>query len=361
MAILDFRGFSESTAIADFVTCGLIVPLLNGSPDHLFIGANGTFGDNYLALVSTEYLTVQAQMNWTVPTLVPFIGFRMGLKILRQPNPRAAIAFVLMDAAGNGQVTISINATDGSMRVFTGRASNGVQIASAAPGTFVAGTTRYVEIGANLSSVNGSVVVRLDGNTVVSVGNVSTVSNGAAPAIQSIMIENSSAYDGNPGGSSALILQHMYVNDNTGPAPLNGFLGDVRVTGQAYAAPVSTQFAPTGAATNQAVCATNPPVPATIRNVSTNVGDADVYTMQPLPPSTTAVFAVGIRTLAAKDAAGARSLKNTLLSGAVTASGGVVSLGITPAYVRDNLGVDPGTGGPWTVNAVNALRPGYVS
>jgi len=357
MATLDFRGFSESSAIADFINYGAIVPLANCTPARLFIGANGTFGDNFLALQTDQYNGVTAQIGWPVATLNIFFGIRMTLKLQGNQNPKAAVTFALTDATSNKQVTVSINSLDGSIRVFTGT----TQIASAGPGTFIPGLTRYLEIGAGISSIGGSVVVRLDGNVVINVANVSTVSNGAAPAITTVVFGNDPGYDGNPTAPAALILQHMYVNDNTGPAPLNGFLGDVRVTGQLYAASSGVPaFAPSGAATNVAVCATNPPVPATIRNVSTTVGDTDTYTIQPAPPSTTTVFAVGMRTLASKDAAGNRSLQNKLTSGTATASGVSVSLGIAPVYVRDNFGTDPGTAGPWTVAAVNALKPSYT-
>ena len=371
MAILDFRGFSESAQISDYFNYGGVTPLLNSAPANLFIGTNGTFGDNYLALVNQETFTVSAQINWPTPTLNPFFGIRTTLKVISNQNPLARYAFVLMDASGNGQVTVSISAVDGSIKVFNGRAtlivngafpSNVTQIASAPAGTFLPNISRYLEIGAIISSVGGAVTVRLDGNVVINVTGVSTISNGAAPAITTMLFENSSAYSGAPGGSSALVLQHMYVLDNTGPAPLNSFLGDVRVSGLGYAAISGTAaFTAVGAATNTAVCATTPPLPNTVRNISNTVGDTDTYTVQPLPPSTTAVFAVGVRTLAARDAAGTRSLTNKLTSGATTAAGTVISLGISPVYVRDNFGADPATGAAWTVTAVNALKPGYTS
>lgn len=371
MATLDFRGFSESGAITDFVTYGLLVPVINTDARHLFIGANGTFGDNYLCLQSFGD-TVQCQYAWPLPTLAPFIGQRVTLKQVSVPDGAAGAAFILTDAAGNAQITVTLNAVDGSIRVYRGRAGLGpgsnpltptsTQIGSASAGTFTPGTTRYLEIGAVISSVNGSVVVRVDGNVVINVTAVSTVANGTSPAISTMCFENSTAVYPSFSGSTVLAIQHCYVNDNTGVAPLNGFLGDVRVSPLAYAASSGTPaFTPAGASTNTAVCGTTPPVPATIRNISTTVGDTDTYTVLPLPPSTTTVYAVGVRTLAAKDTAGPRSLTNKLTSGASTNAGATISLGTAPVYVRDNYGTDPGAAGPWTVTSVNALKPGYTS
>ena len=367
MAIMDFRSWSESVVVADYTNTASFFIYDHDNSFPVSIGTNGQFGDNYINIYGRGYTNSGAKWVLPVSSLNVFVGLRMQFPYQYQSAADVCSATVLLiDSAGNYQMSVAFNLSDGSIIVYQGcnqlPGSMGIgafsQIASAPSGSIIIGNAwQYVEIGAILSTANGRVTVRVNGNVLIDATPVNTVSNNTAPAIKQIAV----CAGGMTNAMLSFRFGHFYVNDATGPAPLNSFLGDVRVTSQAYATSVAVQFSPVGAATNQDVCNTTPPVPATIRNVSTTVGDTDTYTVQPLPPSTTVVFAVGVRTLAAKDLAGPRSMQNKLTSGAATSAGVAVSLGTSPKYVRDNFGTDPATGAAWTVTAVNALKPGYTS
>jgi hypothetical protein len=150
----------------------------------------------------------------------------------------------------------------------------------------------------------------------------------------------------------------MYVNDNT-TSYNNTFLGDVRVQHVApTGAGATTNFTPTGAASNYLVAATNPPATSTKYNSDSNAGDQDLFTFGGVSGSPT-VLAVVVKSYVAKSSPGSRTVTNTLRSGTTTASGASRGLGNTPTYTYDCFNLDPNGNIAFTAANVNSMQFGY--
>jgi hypothetical protein len=91
---------------------------------------------------------------------------------------------------------------------------------------------------------------------------------------------------------------------------------------------------------------------------SSTPGDMDLYQMATLPAQTSVVLAVVSRVWLKKTDAGARQGQMLVKSGATTVTSPDSVLSTTYGYVVHVDPVDPNTGAPWTVAAVNALQVG---
>jgi hypothetical protein len=89
-----------------------------------------------------------------------------------------------------------------------------------------------------------------------------------------------------------------------------------------------------------------------------NVGDADLYTLQGISGTPTNIVAVTTRAVAQKSDAGSRAIGLTLKSGSTTSAGASSALNTSFAYVYRTDTVDPNTGAAWTAVAVNNLQVG---
>lgn len=87
-------------------------------------------------------------------------------------------------------------------------------------------------------------------------------------------------------------------------------------------------------------------------------GHVDLYDLAALGGAPSHIAAVKLFTLARKDDAGLRQIRNTVKSGPVVAAGHTSSLGTSYAYTTDLLELNPDGNVPWTVAAINALQSG---
>ena len=147
--------------------------------------------------------------------------------------------------------------------------------------------------------------------------------------------------------------------DDTGSAPWNTFLGDVRVQNLFPTANDAVQFTPTGLATNWQNAAKVPPVPFTDYNASSVVGEQDTFVMQPVSSDIGIVYGVHNKPLVYKNDPGARSGAAVLKSDATTAVGVTTVLSETAAQLKTMYQVDPHTAVQWTPVDVNLIKAGY--
>ena len=156
----------------------------------------------------------------------------------------------------------------------------------------------------------------------------------------------------------------MYLCDNSGGAPFNSFLGDVRVQFLPPAgAGALTQFTPSNGSLANWQCAENTNVDDTLYVSSVASGNEDDYSLAP-NANTSTILAVRVRTAARMDSGTQRYLTPTLTSGATKSTGTAVAMATAQIYtwqVGPNFLTNPNTGVSWTYSQVNAITVGFVS
>ncbi len=343
MAVIDAGGWAFSTNISDYSNYGLYAgsfPYSGGS-----IQTNGPLGDNW-------YLnSVIGGGSITRTLLAGANSFFFGGRFMPSTNVGSTNGCYINfnDVLGSEQFhVVFLNGTPGSISVYRG----GTLLGTANAVVYVNGAVwSWVEVGATISSTVGTVTVRINGVTVISLTNVNN--QGSATSLTTVQ---QWSYIG--GGNGGIGMQHWYFCDNSGGAPWNTFLGDVRVSGAfPTGAGSSTQFTPNGLASNYLNAAKMPPAPTTDYNSGSTVGNLDLFTFGTAPASI--IYAVLAKVLAAKSDSGGRSIQTALKSGATTALGNSTALSTSFVQHSSVYETDPATSAQWTAAGYNALNGGY--
>jgi hypothetical protein len=237
-----------------------------------------------------------------------------------------------------------------------GMTNNGIYLYRGALATLIGqynfGVTTNIfynfEISATINDTTGNVVVRMNGITVISYTG-DTKNAGTNSTIDAFGL-------GANGGMTA-IIDDLYICDDSGAAPYNTFLGDVRVqTLVPNGAGSSTQFTPSTGANYTTV--DELPYSSTDYVYSNTSGQRDTYTVSDLTGTPT-IYAVQNNVVAKRSDAGAISLRPAIKSGASVYYGTTVALGTSDGTLTDLRTLDPNTSSTWTVSGVNALESGF--
>jgi hypothetical protein len=215
------------------------------------------------------------------------------------------------------------------------------------PGTFNPTLWNYYEISATIATSGGTIVVRVNGQTVLNfTGN--TRNGGTSTNIDAIA---QSQY------FAASIYDDLYVCDGTGPAPWNTFLGDVRVlTSSPTSAGASTQFTPSAGANYSTV--NELPFSASQYVQSGTVGQRDTYAIADIPATVSSVLGVQTNVISKKTDTGPMNVKPALVSGGSVYYGATTPLTSNDTTLVDVRNVNPATGLQWSVTDVNNLEAG---
>lgn len=217
MALLDSEGFGFSTNILDFTNYNVLTVQNNQGGQTIATG--GPFGDNYLTMNINFLRRLMASGASTF-----FYGHRM------LTGSTATIVF--QDVLSNELFHVTFSNPTGTISVIRGATTLGTAPAGSLPGG--ASAWNYVEVGAVISTTVGSVIVRVNGVTVLTLSGVNTQNSTVSALMQQVMWEGQQ-------------VAHVYFCDNTGPAPWNTFLGDVRVQTLRVTSNDAVQFTPTPA------------------------------------------------------------------------------------------------------------------
>jgi len=259
-------------------------------------------------------------------------------------------------AASGGTVVVA-------MRFVTSGPNTVLGLYNAAGTQLALGTTPYpglttwvyAEIKVVVSATVGTVELRLNGAPTAECS--ATGVNTGALDITSV------SWQWVNGG--AHYLDDIYVTDTTGPAPNNGFLGDIRVD---YLVPTAagakTNFTPSAAANWQTVDETTPS--DADYNSSYVPGAVDLFTMADLA-SNGVVYAVQTNLRAAKSDAGFRTVKPVFYEAAGSGDTprfypGARSGPLSNSYQLAPRLYDtsPDTAAAWSAAEINALQFGYM-
>lgn len=254
--------------------------------------------------------------------------------------------FALRDSAGHNHITLSRNSANSKIDVFCNTTLLGT-LDYVLPLT----TWIYVEVKATIHSSAGSVEVRINQETKLSLTNINTSAGGAGVINQVVL--------GARPGVESFRKYHddFYICDNNG-ALNNDFLGDVKVVRlKPNAAGDNTQFTPLSGANYTNVDEAFADGDSSYVSSDT-AGNKDLYNVESLASTPASIYGVRATSTLRKNDAGALTARNVLKSGTTTANGSAVSPLTTYAAFWEHYETDPNTSTAWTNSAISSLQVG---
>lgn len=325
--------FATSTAAPPFVSAG-----------------TGRYGTQSLRI---EYrASFGNQMIWLRKTLAASPTWIVGWAF--HTDCMQAHDILALREGGTTQVDVMMFG-DGTLGVTR----NGAMLGTTSPGatTITSGAYYYLELRAIIHSSTGSVQLRVNGQTLLSLSNVNTQATGNAYASE---LQLGTSRDGvDFSGTPGLMADYddLYVLDGTGTAPHNALLGDCRVVCLRPVAPDLSEFTPT-TAPNWA-CVDEIPPTSTDYNQATTVGQRDRFQYEALPALVNpVVYGVQMSLYCTNPDTGPRLVAAHVSSGGTEQDGVAQALPGAYNYLQDRFPRDP-AGALWTPTSVEAARFGY--
>jgi hypothetical protein len=261
------------------------------------------------------------------------------------PAATATIA-ALMEGATD-HITLRIG-TGGALIV----ARNTTQLGISAAGVIGAGTTNYIELKGKVDNTTGTTEVHLNGAAVSGLTLTGQDTQNAGTATCNNVELRGYA-------SQILDYDDFYICDDSGGAPCNDFLGDVRVDWSATDGNGAiNQYARSSGAANYEMVGD-----ATPDGDSTYVYDSipnrqELYTVANMAHTPLTIFGIQAIASARKSDAGNRTHQPLVRSGTTIYPASSVNLSTAYLMYMDVRQVDPDTGVAWTQSGVNAVQVG---
>lgn len=249
--------------------------------------------------------------------------------------------------AGAAQVTVLFNEANFSIQVYRG-VQTGTLLFTSNNNVWSQEVWNYVEVWITVSSTVGTVLVKVNGETLVNLTGQNT-QNTANTTFDTL------SYTGNT------IDDFYYADTTTGPGsfPCNAPLGDVRVFTAFPIGNSSVTWTPL-ANTNWQEVSEVAMDGDTSYNFTTTAGDEDLLNFSALANTVNKILGVQVTGAYRKDDATMRTVKQALKSGATEQYGTTNSLpDTTYAYFTDLWTLDPNTSASWTLAGVNGIAAGY--
>ncbi len=248
------------------------------------------------------------------------------------------------DGATVNHIGITTNA-NGTINILRG---GSVIATSSTLGQLAIGYWAYIEISAVVHDTTGEVIVKINGVTAVSFTG-DTKNGGTNNSIDCFEI-----YTQSSGGA---YIDDLYVCDDTGSAPYNTFLGDVRVqTAIPTAAGNTTQFTPSTGANYTTV--DELPYSATDYVSGVTSGTKDTYQIGDIAATTNTIYGIQTNIIAKKTDAGTANMRPIVRSGSTDYTGTTVSVPSVDKTFTEVRTADPSTSTTWTIAGINAIEAG---
>ena len=263
-----------------------------------------------------------------------------GLPIANQ----AQRIFDFRDATNFQQIVIWAQST-GTVSAYRGATHLGT---SAAP-VITANTYQHIECQILFSQTVGTIEVRVNGVTVLSLSGQDTCASALVEASQV-------AFAGGTGSGSNCYLDDIYAYDNTGSYN-NTWIGDRRVlTLFPNANTATADWTAVGAATGyECIDEANPNDDTDYINATAS-GKISQFGLQNTPAGVSAISGVVMVERSRKTEAGIGNTKMSIVSGASTTAGADKPLTEVYTYRQDVFETDPATAAPFTPSGVDSLQ-----
>ena len=238
--------------------------------------------------------------------------------------------------------------SDGSILVSRMTAQNSATtIGQSAARRIKLNTWYYIEFSVTISDTVGTVEVRVDGETVLSLTNVDT-RNGTPTTVDTLYLGANGSGVTNP-----VLVDDLYISDSITP------VGPLRVyTLRPNLDTAQKDWAPLSGANNYAMVADTTIDGDTSYVQASTVGNYDLYDVGNLTPTSATISAVNHLVWARKTDATTRAINLTTKSGATTTDSANTTLSASYVGYNKLYETDPNTGSAWTVSGVNALQIG---
>lgn len=235
---------------------------------------------------------------------------------------------------------------DGSISFYR---SSGVYLLGTSTNSINIGNWHFIEAKITISNTAGSVEIRVNGDTWLSLSNIDTQQTN--PYVNSIDIPGSSFTD--------VYYDNLYICDDTGTSN-NDFLGPVRVETLWPDGDDGIQdWIATGAGTTNSDRVNELTEDGDTSYVqSGTVGDIDNYTYDDLSLSPSEIFGVQVTSTAKRLDAGVRNMRNRISHGGSTTNGVSAGLGSDYVHVSDIVENCPSTGTAWTKAQIDTMTAG---
>jgi len=353
MTLLGFEGFehkySPGSAVMNWSRGGLNYSTTGAVNQSSF--AAGRFGgqcwrnSTYTNTVSVPmgsygglYVGAAFYADMARPSSIPYFG-------LYGPEGNARYLYV----AGSALGSVTLN-----------RDTSNAVVASAPDGTLFVAAWNYLEVYCGpFSATTGRVIVKANGNTVIDYTGSTLGSTTALDTAGNVATVTVSG--GSNGGAGTASVDDVYFCDNTGPAPYNAFLGDVKVetlvpNGNGAR---SELLGSDGNSVDNYALVDEQPASATDYVGSASVGQRDMYAFTDLS-SSSPVLAVQTNAAVLKSDAGAASMKLMMRGndGSERQVSSVVALPSSLGWISGFVQTVDTAGANWTATSVNGTQYG---
>lgn len=220
----------------------------------------------------------------------------------------------------------------------------------------------YIEIRMVQHPSNGEIEIYVDGIQKLNITGQDTQGDSNIAYFDSVIFqgaEGASASD----VSENVLIDDIYIVDTTGGAPLNTFLGPIKVEGLFPTAEGGTiDFTPSTGTDNSAMVDDNPKDDATTYNESTDTAsNKDLFATSNLSTITGTIFGVQITAQAVSQQGFPVGLQCIVFENATQGTGNVIEVTTDNKFlsVQHIFDENPDTTSAWTVSEVNAMEIGY--
>lgn len=241
----------------------------------------------------------------------------------------------------------------GQLRVTRG---NNVTVLGTTTNALSAGQTYYIEWKLKIDNTTGTVDVRVNGESWLSLTGQDTQNTTNATANGFIL--GVSAYPTSSFGTAGTFdYDDVYVCDTQG-SNNNDFMGDVRIQATLPSgAGTTTNFTPSAGSNYENVDDATPN-DNTDYNYSLTAGHIDTYVMGDIAPSAGTIKGIAVQMRARKDDAGTRTIAAAIRTGGTDYFGSNKNIGTDYTYYTEIWEINPNTSVGFSIADINGLEAG---
>lgn len=334
MALLyaeDFNTYGTGSAGTARMANGL---WLNTAATNIVSDPDVTVSGNVFSFSSAEPRLALSSASFTVG-----VARRMYMAAL--PSLSSGVPIVVFRNISNANLCSVIVLPSGFIRVLN---SAGSTLATSSGPIAIAGSWQHFEVKAFFSSTVGSVEVKLEGSTVLSVTSVNTSPSGLECAI--ISFSN---------GTADQFMKDLVIWNNIG-SYVNDWVGTVSTVSVVPSADVALNWTPVGAANGWSILDNAPPNDANYIEAGTPAPAAYRASLTNLLANVTQVKGLYVLQRSRKANGDDGNIQVTLHSSAATQLGPNQAIGSSFTYYGFASEFDPNTTVAWTPAGVNALE-----